>query len=222
MGTDVTRGLRHCQAFYVVYTTFMLYLLHMKSMDALILSLPAHHSTVRMRVWRTLKENGWGVLRDGVYVLPSGHARARTLTDLESSIRSAGGSAETVELTFKTDEQAAQARRLFDRAEQYGSLVQKIHAMGTSLPRLGARKALTALRRLERAFEKLAAIDFFPGQAKQQAFHALSHLKDIFEASYADGEPRPSPKRLRHLAPARYQKRVWATRKNLWVDRLAS
>ena len=39
--------------------------------DSLILSLPTRNSTMRMRVWRALKETGCGVLRDGLYVLPS-------------------------------------------------------------------------------------------------------------------------------------------------------
>ena len=42
------------------------------SFNALVLSLPTRNSTIRMRVWRALKETGCGVLRDGVYVLPAG------------------------------------------------------------------------------------------------------------------------------------------------------
>jgi hypothetical protein len=39
---------------------------------------------------------------------------------------------------------------------------------------------------------------------------------------YAGGEPRFSKRGLRETDSRRYQKRVWATRKTPWVDRLAS
>ena len=38
--------------------------------QTLVLSLPTRNSTLRMRVWRALKECGAAVLRDGVYLLP--------------------------------------------------------------------------------------------------------------------------------------------------------
>jgi hypothetical protein len=60
----------------------------MNAYQALVLSLPARNSTVRMRVWRALKETGCGVLRDGVYLLPAGSTRAAFLAEMEADIRS--------------------------------------------------------------------------------------------------------------------------------------
>src|SRR5215470_12629462 len=194
----------------------------MTLLNALILSLPTRNSTVRMRVWRALKETGCGALRDGVYVLPEGSPGTAVLAKVESEIRSAGGFAMTVELKLKTTEQLTQVRKVFDRSVDYGGLVRKIKAVETSLPRLGPRKGETAVRRLQRAFDKLSKIDFFPAQARLQAADAVSALKRRFQEANSHGEPRPSKKRLRQVKGARYQKRVWATRKDLWVDRLAS
>lgn len=194
----------------------------MTRFSALVLSLPTRNSTSRMRVWRALKETGCGVLRDGVYVLPAGSARAAALADLESEIRSSGGFAMTVELKLKSAERLTEVRRLFDRSADYGALVQKIDAAKTSLPRLGARKAQTAVRRLQRSFDKVSGIDFFPGQANRQAANAMSALNRRFQEAYFGGEPRPAKRQLRHRDAARYQNRVWATRKDPWVDRLAS
>ena len=42
--------------------------------QTLVLSLPTRNSTLRMRVWRALKECGAAVLRDGVYLLPQAEA----------------------------------------------------------------------------------------------------------------------------------------------------
>lgn len=194
----------------------------MNFLNALLLSLPTRDSTIRMRVWRALKETGCGVLRDGVYVLPTDAAGTPVLERTESLIRSAGGFAMTVEVKFKTAEQLAQVRKLFDRSADYGQLVQELNAASHSVPRLGARKAQTMVQRLQRSFDKLAAIDFFPGQAKVQAAEAMSALKRRLSEAYSSGEPRPSKKRLRQVNRMRYQKRTWVTRKDLWVDRLAS
>ena len=192
------------------------------SFNALVLSLPTRHSTIRMRVWRALRETGCSALRDGVYVLPAGAPGGGALTELESEIRSAGGFAMTVELKLKTAAQLAQVRKSFDRSAEYGLLVRKLDAARAALPRLGARKAQTAVHRLRRAFDRLAQIDFFPGQAKVQAAEAFSALARRLQELYSRGEPRPSRKRVRQVNLARYRKRVWATRKDPWVDRLAS
>src|SRR6185295_14911138 len=97
----------------------------MNTMHALLLSLPTRNSTVRMRVWRALKETGCGVLRDGVYVLPEGAAGAPVLDEMESEITAAGGFAMTVDVKLKTVAQQAHVRNLFDRSTDYGSLVRK-------------------------------------------------------------------------------------------------
>jgi hypothetical protein len=63
---------------------------------------------------------------------------------------------------------------------------------------------------------------FFPGQAKGAGRAALASLKARYADLYARNEPRSSMKGLRPHDRARYHKRVWATRKAPWVDRLAS
>jgi len=194
----------------------------MNRFDALVLSLPTRNSTTRMRVWRALKDSGCGVLRDGVYVLPAGAPGARVLPEIESAIRSAGGFAMTVELKLGSAGQLAQVRNLFDRSADYGALVASVGAAKSALQRLGARKAQTAVQRLRRSFDRLSGIDFFPGEAHRQAAGAVSALERQFQEAYSRGEPRPSGRRPKRLNGARYQRRVWATRKDLWVDRLAS
>jgi hypothetical protein len=194
----------------------------MKAFNALILSLPTRNSTARMRVWRALKDTGCGVLRDGVYILPTGAPGTAVLAQMESEVRSAGGSAMTVGLRFRKEEQLARVRKLFDRSAEHGALVQRIRETRAVLPQLAPRRAQTTLQRLQRAFDRLAQIDFFPGQARRQAADALAGLKRDFQQIFSLGEPRASRKRLRRVNAARYRRRVWATRRDLWIDRLAS
>lgn len=190
--------------------------------DSLVLSLPTRNSTMRMRVWRALKETGCGVLRDGLYVLPAGSPGSPGLASLESEIRAAGGFAMNVELKVRTASHLAEVKKLFDRSAEYGALVTRIRAAKAMLPRLGARRAQTATDRLERSLGKLSEIDFFPGEGQLQAADALASLKRAFHEAYTGGEPRAARKRLRQVDRGRYQKRMWATRKDLWIDRIAS
>jgi len=194
----------------------------MIALDALILSLPTRNSTARMRVWRALKDAGCGVLRDGVYVLPESEAARATLGAVESDIRSSGGFAMKVGLQLNSEEQLAHLRGLFDRGTEYAALLDQVRSARAGLRRLGARKAQTSLDRLQRQFDRLASIDFYPGAAKAQAADALGTLQRDFRAMYAQGEPRVSRRRLRPADRAKYAARTWATRKDPWVDRLAS
>jgi len=189
---------------------------------ALVTSLPTGRSTVRMRVWRLLRTTGCGVLRDGVYLLPGAAPQVATLAQAESEVRAAGGFAMTVELNPRSPAHLEHVRGLFDRSGEYGKLVAKIAAAKASLARAGKRKADTLVQRLRRSFQGLAAIDYFPGQAQLQAENALAALEGEARGLAMPGEPRSMKGRPRRLDPARYRDRVWATRRDLWVDRLAS
>ena len=125
----------------------------MNKFITLLISLPTGNSTLRMRMWRALKNTGGGVLRDGVYVFPLEAALGSVLADVEAEIKAAGGFAMTVELSVKTPEQLEQVRKLFDRTRQYGALVASARAAMTTLKRLGKRKADTLVLRLRRSLQ---------------------------------------------------------------------
>ncbi|HTN29158.1 MAG TPA: chromate resistance protein ChrB domain-containing protein [Burkholderiales bacterium] len=190
--------------------------------DTLVLSLPTRDSTLRMRVWRALKDSGCAVLRDGVYLLPTINGDGAALERLEKEIRSHGGFALRLQAAPKAPSEQDGLQQLFDRTPQYAELIEQVGTTKASLPRLGPRRGRTAVQRVAQAAQKLARIDFFPGQAKEQAAAAIADLKARYAELHAPNEPRASMRGLRRANPADYQKRVWATRKSPWVDRLAS
>jgi hypothetical protein len=189
---------------------------------ALMTSLPTGNSTLRMRVWRALRSTGCGVLRDGVYLLPVEAPQAAALADAESEIKAAGGFAMTVELKLKNAAQLEHVRKLFDRSTEYGAIVERIAAAKSTLPKLGKRRADTLVQRLRRSYDALAETDFYRGPAHQQAGAAVSALEQDAHRLLTGGEPRAAKGRVRRLDPKAFRGRVWATRKDLWVDRLAS
>jgi hypothetical protein len=194
----------------------------MSAFLALMTSLPTGNSALRMRVWRALRNTGCGVLRDGVYLLPIEASRAAALAAAESEIKAAGGFAMTVELNLKTPAQLEHVRRLFDRGREYGALRERIAAAKGALPGLGKRKADSLLLRLRRSYEELAEIDFYRGPAHEQARAAMSALEHEAHRLLSGGEPRSAKGKVRRLDPKKFRGRLWATRKDLWVDRLAS
>ena len=108
---------------------------------ALLLSLPAHNSTLRMRLWRSLKSTGCAVLRDGVYILPPAAPQVAALLDVETEVKTAGGFAMTVDLNVTSQTQLERVRKMFDRADEYGALLERINRISKSLRRLEKRKA---------------------------------------------------------------------------------
>ena len=189
---------------------------------ALVLSLPSRNKTVRMRIWRALHSMGCGVLRDGVYLLPGHTAQQADFADLESDVKAAGGFAMTVEMNFKSSIQSEWARKLFDRTPDYASLITQINAAEKSLARLQQPQADSLMKRLHRAFQAIVTTDFYPGQAKRQAQDALVSIERTMQNLFSSNEPRKAKGRIQRLNAMNYQGKVWATRKNPWIDRLAS
>src|SRR5256885_11601316 len=103
--------------------------------NTLVLSLPTRNSTLRMRVWRALKDSGCAVLRDGVYLLPAEGADAAVLGRLEAEIRAHGGFAMTLDAKPRSEEIAG-LRARFDRTAEYGRLGQGLSGGKASLARL--------------------------------------------------------------------------------------
>ncbi len=58
---------------------------------ALLTSLPTGNATLRMRLWRALKNTGCGVLRDGAYLLPIEARWAAALPAAESEVKPPAG-----------------------------------------------------------------------------------------------------------------------------------
>jgi hypothetical protein len=187
----------------------------------LVTSLPTENATERMRVWRALKATGAGVLRDGVYVLPERPDLQEVFVGLSSEITEAGGSAHVLRIEARDEAQTEALRTLFDRTKDYAALVDEI---GRARKRL-TRRDLAAVRRqsrtLRRQFEAIAATDFFPGATKAQAEAALLEVEAAATEILSPGEPHGQRGPILRLDRGQYRRRVWATRKAPWVDRLA-
>ena len=187
----------------------------------LVTSLPTENATERMRVWRALKTTGAVVLRDGVYVLPDRPDLEEVLAGLAGEIAEAGGSAHVLRVEARDAGQGETLRDLFDRTRDYADLAREIAGVRMAASTQDAAALRRQMRTLRRQFEALAAVDFFPAEAKAQVESALGEAEAAVEEILEPGEPRAEKGPIPRLDRALYRKRVWATRKAPWVDRLA-
>lgn len=188
----------------------------------LVISLPGRSQTPRMRLWRALKGAGAAMLRDGVYVLPDGDAARALFKAQVDEANQAGGSAHVVPFASTDPKQETELRGAFDRTEAYAQGLEHLAAFRSELRKLTeaeARKRLTASRR---ELEAVATIDFFPGAARAQVETALADAEQALNARFAPDEPRANNADIPHRRLQDYRGRVWATRRHLWIDRVAS
>ena len=184
-----------------------------------VASLPTDDPAVRMRVLRTLESLGCAMLREGVYLLPDNSATRPGLTRLSEYVGRLSGSSHVLAVTAVDSAQAKAFRALFDRSAKYEELVKTVEGLrsgfGISDPSAIAR----VLNKQRREFDAISALDFFPSASRERAARALGETgAEVRKLMFPD-----APKSGRAAAPgASYFKRVWATRRPLWADRLAS
>jgi len=188
----------------------------------LVISLPTSSATGRMRIWRALKALGCVALRDGAYLLPSGPGRAEALRELGDECMREGGSAWLMTVTPDTPDDDIAYRQLFDRSEQYAELRKSWKSENRGLRSLSMIELTRLKRRLEKEFDALRASDFFPSEASVEAKAAWIDFSKRIDAVLSPDEPHKTAGQVTRLDAGKYRGRTWATRRRLWVDRVAS
>lgn len=174
-----------------------------------------------MRLWRALKAAGASALRDGVYVLPTSDKAANLFRAQADEVIQAGGTAHVIPFHADTPEQDADLRAAFDRTEAYAEGLARLTTLlgeMTVFSETETRRRLTAIRR---DLESVAATDFFAGPARDQVEAALRGAEQTLNAQFSPDEPHASKGTIPQRDPADYRGRIWATRRHMWVDRVA-
>ena len=188
----------------------------------LIVSLPSNSTTLRMRIWRALKALGCAALRDGVYLLPWTAALEEQLRGLADEVAREQGTAwlPAVQARSKAEDEAYRA--LFDRAAEYREWTRAAADAGRALAGMKPQDVQRILRKLRREYDALRSIDYFPNDASARAEAAWMELAKAAEQRLAPGEPQAAADAIERRDPGAYRGRIWATRRRLWVDRVAS
>jgi len=154
-----------------------------------------------------------------VYVLPASDDHRDTLSAVAADVEGSGGTAYLLELDQAT---AYPFAELFERSAEYSKLAADIRASLTVVNEIALADAQRHTRKLRKAYAAVRAIDFFPGDIQRQVENLLAELdRRLHERSGLD-EPSSSARAVPQCDNAKFQGRRWATRKRLWVDRVAS
>ena len=161
-------------------------------------------------------------LRDGAYLLPGGADREEALQQLaQESIRE-GGSAWLMTIQSSGGSEDRAYRQLFDRAGDYAELRKVWKEANRSVASLDPSELTRLRKKLQREYDAVRATDFFPSDTSGEAEAEWLDLRQRIEGLLSPDEPHDVQRRIPRLDPGKYRGRVWATRRRLWVDRVAS
>ncbi|MDB6061354.1 MAG: chrB [Verrucomicrobiaceae bacterium] len=188
----------------------------------LINSVTGDAGSLRVRLWRQLKGMGAAALRDGAYLLPARSELIPGFDALRDELRAAGGTAYVVQVPPQEASLQTEWQVLFERSEQYQEWVSTLAELLGSLSTITESEARRALRQRRKDLDGIAAIDFFAGEALEQARHQYDEAERRLTRYYSPDEPLPATGDIQLLQRGDYQGRQWATRARPWVDRIAS
>ena len=187
----------------------------------LVATLPGQNSALRVRFWRQVKAMGAAILRDGVYLLPRREDLWQALDELRAELFAAGGSAFLLQLPKQDADLENEWASLFDRTEAYGECRKALDELLKRMTELSEAEARRQLRQWQKSQEAIVAIDYFPGEAREQAQRAAIEAEARLTRHYSPDEPLPRRGAIPRLARREFQGRRWATRRRPWVDRIA-
>ena len=187
-----------------------------------VVSLPTEGATARMRIWRALKSLGCMALRDGAYLLPGDGEREQALQELADECIREGGNAWLMAVQPRSADEAEAYRQLFDRSDDYAEQRKTWKQANRGLNAMAPAELARLQRKLQREYDAVRAIDFFPGEARMEADAAWTDFCKRVDTLLSPDEPHETEGRVPRLDIDAYQGRVWATRRRLWIDRVAS
>jgi len=192
-------------------------------------SVPSHPVSNRMKIWRKLAKAGAVQLKGAVYILPASEEHEELFQWLIGEVRSMGGDGAFVRTADIRTMNDADVKRLFLRqsGNEYGGLEKHIDVLerkvqsirkGTKGPEPGVLAGQFA--KIAKELEEAHKRDFFSSPSGVVAARRMHALEAGLRGGGKTAEGRSVPIRPRRARD--YQGRTWATRKNPFIDRMAS
>ena len=188
----------------------------------LIHQLPPKPDYFRVKIWRRLQRVGAIPIKQSVYVLPKSDQAYEDFGWILKEIVEGGGETSLSEVRFiegLTDDQIVFQFREARRAD-YEKLIGEIHSFSDDFDDAGnvanetATKTRNQIGKLQKRMDEIIAIDFFSTPERIGAENALASLLSKSMTSHGEGGIQKSTKQ--------FMGKVWVTRKNVFVDRMAS
>ena len=193
-----------------------------KNWLVLIHKIPPKPNALRVKIWRRLQQVGAVAIKQSVYVMPISEQSYEDLSWMLKEIVGGGGDGSISEVRFVeglTDEQIISLFQNSRKAD-YQKIIQDANLLmaewssGKKDPRDPAVRASAQVAKLQHRIDEVAAIDFF--QARERGTAEIL-IKDLAARSSAGG----SDSIVRKDDLDALGGKIWVTRKNLFVDRIA-
>jgi hypothetical protein len=192
-------------------------------------SVPSHPVSNRMKIWRKLAKAGAVQLKGSVYILPATEEQEEFCQWLIGEVKSMGGDGAFVkssEIKTMTDTEirrlfTTQADREYHRLEKMLDVFErKIQSIRKGSKSEEGKHLADQLAKLMKEFEELRKRDYFASSTGS----ILKKRIQALEASLRDAEKKGQKEAVSVVARRTqdYQGKIWATRKNPFVDRMAS
>jgi len=186
----------------------------------LVHQLPAQPAYARVKIWRRLQDVGAISLKNAVYVLPSGKEAQAQLTAILRDIEHNGGDGLLCEADLVAGMRNDQVRGLFNAARDadYDALAVELRRLALAWKKARKPKSdpVAALAKLSERLSQLGTIDFFGASGRRAAEALLAQLEHSAIARSNAATAKPS-----RLRPAEMMGKVWVTRRDIHVDRIA-
>lgn len=201
----------------------------------LVHQLPPKPTNLRVRTWRRLQRLGAVAMKHSVYVLPFNDKTFEDFQWLKQEIESAGGQATVLRagaVEGATDDEIVAAFREA-RNEEYGVVTAELDGLTGAMreQKRGGHLSVARLQgyeadldRLHKELKRVMAIDFFTARGRAAALAAHERCRKALMSSQSrkDAQASELTSRAGIVSPGQFQGRRWVTRKNLFIDRLAS
>lgn len=187
----------------------------------LVATFPVNDAQTRMKVLRTLERLGAAVLREGVYLLPETRDTRRGMQRLAEYINRAAGTAHLLNAGPIDDAQARKLSVLFDRGARFAEIAKTVEGMQAAFGVSDPTAIAKVLAKLRRDFEAVRALDFFASPLREHAGKVLTDSEQAVRRLMFPAETRAVASAGGN-SKSEYFRRAWATRKPLYIDRLAS
>jgi len=189
----------------------------------LIVSLPPHPSSLRVRAWRKLRALGAVALKSSVYLLPFTPEHYEHFQWLTQEVQKDGGEATLLKVDRIENMKPAEVIRLFQdaRDRDYRQLAERYRRLLGSLDRKPTSRTVARwdeeLGRLAKEVDRIREIDFFDAPGYQE----VNRLRETIAMRLHP----PSPAAVSGHAqtpPGALRGRRWVTRPRPHVDRIGS
>jgi hypothetical protein len=188
----------------------------------LIHQIPHQHNGLRVKIWRRLQQIGAVAIKQSVYAMPLCAQAREDLSWTLKEIQGGGGEGSIAEAHLMEGLSDAEIQELFQKAR--GSDYQRLNEEADALRSLWsagvsdlkdpAIKGAVQIAKLRRKLEETIAIDFFSAPERSTAELRLKELENFLTA-------QPAPEDTRQERPVDLKGRIWVTRENVFVDRIA-